>query len=262
MSLCLRSGADFTVSELDDITGGGVGAIYTHLNQKVDGVSTDQMTRMSGIITEHYQDLQSQVTEEQQKLQSVGSIGLFADGNKDNSSYDLMVDLQNIHAVLFAKDIPYNGTDNMGAPSLANLLGNAYAHPFLPLNPFAEGILPPFQDPGVSVIPPTDSAQLPPQGSSANGSGCITPDQAPKNLDPNFLSDVQSQLLVGVNPNSSMAFGDDGKLPEYWAKVAQGTASPGGSMGRTGPGVDKFPCSGKDIFCVLLNMENYSQNIL
>jgi len=59
-----------------------------------------------------------------------------------------------------------------------------------------------------------------------------------------------------------MMFGDDGKLPEYWAKVAQGGGSPGGSMGRTGPGVDKFPCSGKDFFCILMTMENYTQNML
>lgn len=75
------------------------------------------------------------MTDEQKKLQSVGSIGLFTDGNKDNSSYDLMVDLENIHSVLFAKDIPYNGTDNMGASSVANLLANVYDHPFLPLTP-------------------------------------------------------------------------------------------------------------------------------
>lgn len=145
---------------MDDIAGGGVGALYTHLNSGADNVTTDQMTRMRGIITEHYQDLQAQVADEQQKLQSIGSIGLFTDGNKDNSSYDLMVDLENIHAVLFSKDIPYNGTDNMGAAAVANLIGNNYAHPFLPLNPFAEGVLQPFQDPGVSVIPPTDSTHL------------------------------------------------------------------------------------------------------
>lgn len=115
---------------------------------------TEQAVRMGGIITEHYKDLQSQVNEEQKKLQSVGSIGLFTDGNKDNSSYDLMVDLENIHSVLFAKDIPYNGTDNMGASSVANLLSNAYDHPFLPLNPLDLVLNNPEKDPGVSLISP------------------------------------------------------------------------------------------------------------
>ena len=83
------------------------------------------------IIMKHYQELLSNVTYEYSKLQSVGSIGLFNDGNRDNSSYDLMVDLENIHNVIFARDIPYNGTENMGASSVANLLANVYPHSFL-----------------------------------------------------------------------------------------------------------------------------------
>ena len=177
--------------------------------------------RIRGIISEHYEDLLSQVTDEQKKLQSVGSIGLFTDGNKDNSSYDLMVDLENIHAVLFAKEIPYNGTDNMGASSLANLLANAYNHPFLPLNPLDNLTNTPENDPGVSLIPQTEGSGLTLSG-LLNSSGCISLDDVPKNLDPDFLRDVQSQLLVGQNPNSSLAFSDNGKLPESWAKVGKG----------------------------------------
>ncbi len=111
--------------------------------------------RIRSIIMEHYKKLQTEVNDEQKKLQSVGSIGLFSDGNRDNSSYDLMVDLENIHNVIFARDIPYNGTDNMGASSVANLLANVYPHPFLPLDSL---ILSPSQDPGVSLIPPTTSS--------------------------------------------------------------------------------------------------------
>jgi hypothetical protein len=35
------------------------------------------------------------------------------------------------------------------------------------------------------------------------------------------LRDVQSQLFVGVNPNSSATFPDDGKLPEASARMDQ-----------------------------------------
>lgn len=94
---------------------GDVGPIYTHLDPSNSALTTDDAARIRGIMSEYNKDLISQVTDEQKKLQSVGSIGLFTDGNKDNSSYDLMVDLENIHSVLFTKDIPYNGTENMGA---------------------------------------------------------------------------------------------------------------------------------------------------
>jgi len=94
-----------------------------------------------------------------------------------------------------------------------------------------------------------------------NGSGCTASGQVPTNLDPDFLRDAQAQLLVGINPNSSMAFSDDGKLPEYWAKVDQGVGA-GGSRGGMGGGSDTFPCSGKDFFCILVSMTDYAQNIL
>lgn len=139
---------DFTATELDEIVGGGVGSIYTHLSPENSGaMDTELLTRIRGIIVKYYQTLQTNVADEQKKLQTMGSIGLFTDGNKDNSSYDLMVDLDNIHSVLFAHDIPYNGTENMGASSLANLLGNAYDHPFSPLSPLNNLIASPVKDP-------------------------------------------------------------------------------------------------------------------
>jgi hypothetical protein len=114
------------------------------------------VTRIRDIIVQYYQTLQREVADEQKKLQEIGSIGLFTDGNKDNSSYDLMVDLENIHSILFSKDIPYNGTENMGASSLANLLGNVYDHPFFPPNSFNKTAV----DPGVSLIAGTTSSGI------------------------------------------------------------------------------------------------------
>lgn len=146
---------DFTLSELDEISAGGLGAIYTHMNPKNIGIDTERAVRIRGIVLKYYTELQKNVTYDQKKLQSVGSIGLFTDGNKDNSSYDLMTDLENIHNVIFAKDIPYNGTSNMGASSVANLLADLYPHGLFPLNPIDNPLMGTDVDPGVSLIPPT-----------------------------------------------------------------------------------------------------------
>lgn len=205
---------DFTTSELDSMVGGDIGAIYTHLNPKVGSLDTGLAVQIRSSVAEYYQDLQKSVAYDQDRLQSVGSIGLFTDGNRDNSSYDLMIDLENIHSVIFAKEIPYNGTYNMGASSANNLAANIYDHPFLSLNPLGGLGSTTDKDPGVSVISPTGTGLV-----LASGSCAPVP---VLNLDPNFFRDVQSQLLVGTNPDSSLAFSDDGKLPEYWAKVATG----------------------------------------
>ena len=100
------------------------------MNPENAGIDTELAVRIRGILMEHYTDIRKQVDLEQKKLHSVGSIGLFTDGNEDNSSYDLMTDLENIHNVLFARDIPYDGTENMGASSLRDFLDNMYDHPF------------------------------------------------------------------------------------------------------------------------------------
>jgi hypothetical protein len=105
------------------------------MNPESVGMNTELAVRIRSTATRYYKMLQQDVALEQKKLQSIGSIGLFTDGNKDNSSYDLMVDLENIHSVIFAHEIPYSGTENMGAQSVANLLANAYGHPFFPENP-------------------------------------------------------------------------------------------------------------------------------
>lgn len=151
---CFRDGLDFTTSELEEVGAGGLGPIYMHMDPEGSGIDTELAVRIRGIIMEYYQKIQQSVAYDQKKLQSVGSIGLFTDGNKDNSSYDLMVDLEDIHTVIFAKDIPYNGTENMGASSVANLLANVYDHPFLPLSPTDLLHPSPEKDPGVSIISP------------------------------------------------------------------------------------------------------------
>ncbi len=257
---CFRDEPDFTASELEDIAAGSFGPIYAHIHPENNWMNTEMLIRIRGIVMQYYKTLVENVTYDQQKLQSIGSIGLFTDGNKDNSSHDLMNDLEDIHAVIFAKDIPYNGTENKGASSIASLLAGAYSSPFSQLD--STNLLGPTleKDPGVSVISPSISSETV-LASLLNGSGCAPIDPLPNNLDPNFLRDVQTQLLVWTHPNSSIAFSDDGKLPESWAKAAMQNKS-GGSPGSAGGGSDKFPCSGKDFFCIMISMVNYTQNLL
>lgn len=47
-----------------------------------------------------------------------------------------MYDLEQIHNVIFAQEIPYNGTANMGDSAIANILQDKYnTNPFSSLNP-------------------------------------------------------------------------------------------------------------------------------
>lgn len=73
-----------------------------------------------------YTELVAQKTNEADKLQKISAIGLFTDGNKENSDYDIVNDIDKINGLLFSEDLKYNGVANNSASSLASYLaGNA-----------------------------------------------------------------------------------------------------------------------------------------
>lgn len=73
-----------------------------------ENMNTDQITQVKEIIKIYYQKKKETIDDQQKKLQEIGSIGLFSDGNKENSGYDLMVDLENIHRVIFSGEYTYD----------------------------------------------------------------------------------------------------------------------------------------------------------
>ncbi|MFZ4461004.1 MAG: hypothetical protein ACOYN2_00155 [Patescibacteria group bacterium] len=70
------------------------------------------------MVSSDYTRIEYEVSKEQRTLSKLGSVGLYTDGNIDNSSYDLMYDLERIHDIIFSRDIAYNGRANS---SLADL---------------------------------------------------------------------------------------------------------------------------------------------
>ncbi|USN58544.1 MAG: hypothetical protein H6767_10060 [Candidatus Peribacteria bacterium] len=47
------------------------------------------------------------------EMYKISRIGLYADGNTDNSSFDLIKDLQDIDAVIFTEELDYFGETPM-----------------------------------------------------------------------------------------------------------------------------------------------------
>lgn len=97
---------DFTLQELSAIEAGLVAPIGLRLAKGVVATS-DEITKIAKEAAKFASALKSEAGEQTQALGRMGSMGIFADGSLDNSSYDLMKDLENIHDVIFAKDVPY-----------------------------------------------------------------------------------------------------------------------------------------------------------
>lgn len=97
---------DFTLQELGAIEAGSVAPIGLRLAKGVVATS-DEITKIAKEAAKFASALKAEAGEQTQALGRMGSMGIFADGSLDNSSYDLMKDLENIHDVIFAKDVPY-----------------------------------------------------------------------------------------------------------------------------------------------------------
>jgi hypothetical protein len=118
---CFDEGDDFTLEELDAIENGSAVPIWKHLSKDV-AATTDTVASVVSAMKKYSSEAKAEAGDQVEAFGRMGSIGLFADGSVENSSYDLMKDLENIHAIVFAKDIPYGGIPNDAAESIMNAL--------------------------------------------------------------------------------------------------------------------------------------------
>ncbi|MDP2103352.1 MAG: hypothetical protein Q8K26_00330 [Candidatus Gracilibacteria bacterium] len=262
---CLRDIPDFTAVELDNIAAGGVGDMVSHLDSGIK-IDTDLAMKIGNTIIKHYEKIQQEVSIEQQKLQTVGSIGLFTDGNTDNSSYDLMYDLEQIHNVIFAYEIPYGGTANIGDSAIANILQDRYSdiNPLAFLSNLAEDIPSGFdRTPPDNTLPTGTGASavsaLLSLGSDTCSTGTGNALGGSGGFDDSLYRDVLNQVVLGTNQRSDFSLTDDSRLPEFWARGGNGGVS---SMNGGGSFSDNFLCSGADIFCITTEFVSYAQDIL
>lgn len=114
---CLDPSKDFTLDELSAIEGGSASTVLSHMAADLS-VRTDDVAKISAIARKYATALKAEAGDQAQTLGRMGSMGIFTDGSLDNSSYDLMKDVENIHNVIFSKDVPYGGEINDGAKSV------------------------------------------------------------------------------------------------------------------------------------------------
>jgi hypothetical protein len=179
-----------------------VAPLANHLSSTAKaGLESDILTCIRDVIRSDYAKIRRETSREQQTLNSLGNIGLYTDGSLKNSSFDLMKDLEQIHDVIFAKDIPYTGTPNTSATSL----GSFFASPLALTEGLSQGatlddrLSRDLADAGWRLNQPTGSS-----------SGAQTPTLAALcasgtllgGMDAGLLADLQRQTAFGNNEGS------------------------------------------------------------
>ena len=247
---CLNEGKPFTMAELNAIEAGQIGMIFPHVSPGVK-MSADQMTLLSKTVGAYAGELKSEAAGQTQALGKMASTGLFSDGNLDNSSYDLIKDLENIHAVIFSKNVPYDGLVNDGAKSVMSF-AQATGYPSS-----AVGGTYAAYDP-MTINPPaylgSFSGRLTSSG-LANSAECAD-GTAVNGLDQALAFDIENQLSNGYNASTS---GTPADLAKYSGSNLTPVAANRGS-GRSENKTDKFPCM--TFFCIRVDFVMYNMLLL
>jgi hypothetical protein len=234
-------------------------------NEKVR-LSTDQLSQVSQCLVEKYDEIRKAGYQDQNILEEVGNIGLYMDGDTNNSDYDILSDITRINGIIFKEKYDYTGTKNWAAKSVASMMAGNPIAPLFPASSFGSSSASGSTAPGAWADPSNG-------GSSSNGSnGSNT------TLPWAWVCSVWSNNGSSTGTNS--LFGDDffddlGSViwwgsPSTWMELTPipsiGNNGTGGSDVNTfglSEGSDFFhtpPCDG--IFCITVDMQWGSSNLL
>ncbi|MDD2486841.1 MAG: hypothetical protein PHS92_00520 [Candidatus Gracilibacteria bacterium] len=279
---------DFSESELNKIKNGSISDITKHLKSEYredKNLNTGKFAEITKTINEWRENKNIKVEKNISNMTELGSIGLYYDGDTGNSGYDIMYDMEQINSVIFSKDLPYNGKENINTAKLD--FGSLINSPS-----------PSSQSQGIAEIPlpveavlqnnntnpGTGTPNLNPQTQTINSTDvinnlansttlsnkCITGNILNDNSDntassagnsyaadsilndKNLLNDINDQLVSGTN--SSTSIGGQTTQDAGQAPVVNNGITAGSSLS------DTFPCS--DIFCIQIEFTMYTQNLL
>ncbi|MDD3302539.1 MAG: hypothetical protein PHN31_03210 [Candidatus Gracilibacteria bacterium] len=125
---CIKDNID--ISSLYKIVAGDVKTLndYTTDECKYDGGSIMYLTTLQENlekITDIHNETIKQSEEKTKMIYSVSRIGLYSDGNEENSPFDLIKDVENINNIIFSitKEYKYEGTEKS---SLGDFLGSDF----------------------------------------------------------------------------------------------------------------------------------------
>lgn len=246
----LDTSNDFTKSELDEIVNNwNVTFIYIHLvGSKRKITNTNEIKKLLDLITLWYRTQELETSNIQSSLVKIGSSWLYNDGNLENSGYDLMYDLEQIHNVIFSNKVYYNWQSNNLGLDFANSLVNW------------DNEISPIYNPESTLADSIQTNSWTNNWSWATNISDIVTNESNKCntwilldwLDSNFLKDLERQLDYGNNFGSTT----------WWEGNTSWDRNNGNNSNRdrlnfshNWKGYDSFNCDG--FICIMIEFINY-----
>jgi hypothetical protein len=228
-------------------------------------IQTDTLIQIGQCLIESYDTIVTESINEDMAISVVGNAGIYADGDKDNSDYDLLSDIERINTILFSNPEKYTGVKNTTKLSKNALARGESSHIWLidPIIPLSGGNNT-ASNTGNSSTENTGSTNE----SSINlselwlGSTCSVENGVWKitnvenMMDDSFKEELAS-ILLGETTNNDIK--NQGKsyiqgLPEKQATNPKLSQSAGDDFFHT------MPCN--EIFCIKVQINGGNMNLL
>ncbi|MDD2744992.1 MAG: hypothetical protein PHU93_00470 [Candidatus Gracilibacteria bacterium] len=265
----LKPGQEFTQDEFALIEGGILDSVYTKINgadaPNWNGMTSDDVICVQNIIARDFEKIKMEVAREQSTLSRVGNTGIYTDGSLKNSSFDLMTDLEQIHDIIFSKEVPYEGTANLSAESVKNFLSN----PSFAATAMAQGftltdrLSYDLADSGwkLAQMGPAVPNTTTPVIATSTGELCAIDENTIGGVDEALLNDLNSQARLGTNTNSQG--GGEPNSPTTGGSNTGNLTSTGKTLTPPRPKTNYnkgFRCTG--FFCIDVDFVMYSDTLL
>lgn len=107
---------------LDEIANGGFAELSTIAKQNNKNFSNDELLSLSNCLNSAYNKIKSSAITQKEIIEDSASIGIFMDGDLENSDFDIIEDINKINEIIFAKPAKYEWVKNPNKKTLADYL--------------------------------------------------------------------------------------------------------------------------------------------
>lgn len=263
----LTPGQEFTSEDLTLIESGIYSPIFSRINSSSASdpiaIGTDLLTCVQEVIKTDFARLKSEVAREQKTLSRIGNTAIYSDGSLENSSFDLMKDLEHIHNVIFSREVPYEGTPNLSAQSAKNFLSN----PLAGIDPLrrdfvlTDRLSKDLADSGWKLVQEASwETTILPENTTSTGALCATQENTIQGLDAGLIADLATQSYLGTSTESQGEIGassSSGYIASTGSTKFVTTRNPVKSKNNYHRG---FRCSG--FFCIDVDFVKYEATLL
>lgn len=94
-------------------------------------IDSDSLNNLSSCFSETYRRMTDEAQKDESSLSQISIIGIYSDGDTNNSDYDIIADIEKIDSILFAEKLDYIWEENTAKSSFASLArGDSIPHIF------------------------------------------------------------------------------------------------------------------------------------